>query len=759
MPIPVLNKLTQQAGDIDPAELFEALRSMQSLGRFEAFGHSYPVGSLADPDRDVMTRLASMLGPGVLEVNRAIGGAIGGWHSHDTYGTAGNGGIGTVMQNHVQNGRLRPSGTVSAVGSPNTSVFTMTTLGQQYPWAANQRICYVRQSDGSQVIRDIKSVNQATQPQILTLYTEDPLPWAATIGDRVFEVPTHYQPLVPWALLWIGIHDLVVAGTAEFPSGTAWGKHQGKHLVTNAVRSMVAYLLCAEAFDANHASVEPGNGAPAAALNPDPVGAIYGNYTIGPLSSAAPADTITLYVPPNFPGGSVHICFVAKEGTTSASRGGGTVDFTVDGSGAGSLECRWGMYTDPLPDQKLNAFTKTIKNLAPGAHKIVCTIGNSGVHFFFNYWGIEGYPDRTQVILPGPSRLKSYHIYGAGYEFQRVKGTVTGTNNAPTDTFTITAATKDVDGTDTTFAIQADEFITFDPGGANEEVLEVAADVAPGGTTVTTKTTSTRNHNAGETYEANVGNKRLHQVKTWWQDIANEFAPTDGRPNPVKYIDADAAIHNGEFPAFDADAFLGDSAHLNNLAAKRVAKAVYEALESSPAVDLDSAAWNAMPTAPLPGQVTFIQLAAAAAPPNPGGANAMVDAYPLIHPRVDLRRCRYARLLIRVPTLSTGATFGKVEFKDVAGTWRSLGMRESVLSGTHNNVVLEPGHVSVGAGPPAGSASEVNISYGERGDPMGWFYVNPLVWLVKDVELRYVHGNRTVTTTPPSYSLILLQFQ
>jgi len=722
-------------------------RALMSKGltRLEVYGHSFVVGGGAsDADRDAMTHLASMLGAGTLEVNRAFGGAIASWPNIDPYNSTGNGGFQTIYQYH----KTRPR----VVSKVSSSTSTTITVGTVYGgvFAIGQLIGFGKGANAQ--YRSITGVAGS----VLTV--DAAITGTISANDPVIEIPFSYGSLNPLSLLWFGNNDFpnLGMGNQTDPASDA-GVAEGKPALTNALRAMIAYKRCAEVYDAAvaastpHPSITLGAGLANSDVVAGQAGSFEGTYVIGALNSG---DTFDIQVPANFQGGTIALGFANAQQTGSVVRAGSLINFTVDGNSAGSLDTRIGAYKFGAT-VKFNTFCKRLTGLAAGAHVITVTVSTTGVAgTYFDWWGIESLV-APLVILPSPLRVYTYALW-PNHQYTEIKGTANANHGTGVSSFTITAGTNPSGGTQ---IIRKGEPITFDHGGANEETLTVAADVAAGGTTVTTTTASTLAHNTGGAYRAHMHDKAIVLAKQWYADLAAEF------DDAVIYVDLDKVIHGNDGTAGtsatkDGSKFTYDAAHPNDIGNELMAKALYREIVLAAALNVDLIASLSVPTAPLPGAVYLAPMSAVAAgtaaPTDPAASNAMAAAYPFTQ-SVDLRRARYARLEAHVLTACSGAGIAKVECSVDGVTWKTLG-RKQTGANTVDNALTDPGNLDISTVGRKTSKAEITLTaFGATLD--GWFYLPAEVNVSRLTMLRLVHGNRTTGTTDPAYGYARIDFQ
>jgi parallel beta-helix repeat protein len=116
---------------------------------------------------------------------------------------------------------------------------------------------------------------------------------------------------------------------------------------------------------------------------------------------ATNADTFTVNVPADFPGGTVDIGFIANSNGTGA-----VSTFTVDGSAAGSIDTR----NAEAPGGHATGLVKRFTGLSAGAHTIVGTTSSVTGTLNVDYWQIES-PNPPLTIVPLSPKPVNYSLY------------------------------------------------------------------------------------------------------------------------------------------------------------------------------------------------------------------------------------------------------------------------------------------------------------------------------------------------------------
>lgn len=688
------------------------------LSRLPHFGHSYGFGfGASGPDRDVLTRLTSVLK--VRECPYSRNGASLAVNNVDSAAFTGNGGYNTIGRQ--MRSRLLPHGFVRTAVAANAGTVDVgaPTDGS---WATGQLVSV---GIGTKAEHAYVTFVSGTSPNF-TLSLDRNLVGGQAINEPVSVVPSEWEAQDPISLLWYGINDFSRAGMG---SGGNSLTSVGERSFKEAYKAVVARLLCAEFFDANHASTSRSTNAATAA------GAGYG---IGAWLRALNinGNQVTIDVPSNFPGGDLYVFFTSNAGE------GAVGSFTLDGAAhAPPVDLRNAHHSAA----SFNVFCKAFKDVSAGRHVIIVTAGSVVGNSYFNGWGVRATVPPV-VVCPGVSRPANYKVWSpaSSFPYARAERTV-GVNHAiGTTTFTLLAP---LDPNGNLMALKQGEIITFGEGTTNEESLTIAADVPAGALTTSTvlastTTASTKAHNTGEVYVAHLHNRALLLRGTQFipSVIAGYPDSSAAFPSSVIHVDVDALIGG------QREMHGHDGGHLNDRGMGIVTEEIVRVLRRSPVVNRTLATRTSTPIAPLPSAIYFLgPLAVAAAGTAPGGAGAMAVAFANAEQRRDCRRAVIARLQLNVVASAPVGGKGKVEYSvDGGTTWKSLG-RKWTWADTSNTVAdtANPGNVDI---------STVGFKDSD------WFLLPSEVLLALDVRFRYVHGNRTSGTNNPTYQQISLEF-
>lgn len=678
-----------------------------ATSRLHHFGHSLAAGGGASgPDRDAISRLAAALK--TREVMTSKGGAILHWSNAAADTSAGNGGYNTIgMQTR---GVKRASAALSAnVSAGATSVTTSAPLDKA--WAAGD---YVHIGTGTN--GEMAYVLTVTGGTTLTLDRE--LAGGQLSGQPIFAVPHAYEAQNPMYLLWYGLNDVMASGTSSIIASAVEGV--GERAFKAALRTALARVVSAEYFDGNHASTVRSSTASVAGAAGVGMGSFFRPaYTLN--------DVIRIDVPANFAGGDLYVYFVSH----GADLQGAVHSFTLDGAAhAPTLDTRNAHYA-----AFWNGFVKVFRNVPAGRHVIEATTTTGGGNDYFSGWSV-GAEVPPVVILPGFNRPWDYDVW-PNWSYGNLRGTTTADHGAGSNSFTISQPLAPSGGNGT---LKRGELITFDPGGANEETLEIAADAA--GTTVTTTTASTKPHNTGQTYQGNVHDQAiLQRCINWIPDVLAE-----GFPASCLHVDIETPLNKQERFFIQTNTVgLKDGAHFSDDGHGVVAQAILDKLTTSASVAESLAARTSVPVAPLPDPITFIGPGAtAAAAAAIGTANAVTEAFPNARQRRDLRRAVETRIQLNMGGNANPGQRGRVEYSlDGGTTWRTLGKKGNWAD------------TAIGTAAELGQVDLTATGYKDT----GWFPLPAEVWSVTDVLLRYVHGNRTSGTTTPTYFFISVEFR
>lgn len=192
------------------------------------------------------------------------------------------------------------------------------------------------------------------------------------------------QPAIP--MLWYGANDLAFNAILNRPIGVG---SDALNRFIMALRSALSFTLSAAIFDDDDLTVS--YGADFAARVDAGNGTQYGTGArfMPPLDGGASAPkTLTIQVPPDFPGGKISLGF----GMSAAAIG--LLGVSVDGGATSTLNIA-GLSE---PTTYNNSIVFRTANLAAGAHTITCALGITGAAFtvWFDWWGVD-------AVIPGPA--------------------------------------------------------------------------------------------------------------------------------------------------------------------------------------------------------------------------------------------------------------------------------------------------------------------------------------------------------------------
>jgi acetyltransferase-like isoleucine patch superfamily enzyme len=167
----------------------------------------------------------------------------------------------------------------------------------------------------------------------------------------------------------------------------------------HALRTVISRHRASAVFEESHDSVSPRGWRPRGPEGPDCSGS-------GVMETSAEGATLTISVPPGFPGGTVAMGFVAAAG------GGAEHVFEVDGVAGGTLDTRG--ITEPRGNR--NGAVMRLTGLSPGVHVIVCRVVNPTGVTAFDYWQIEPEPGPPVLVplgytMPDPIPRRDWSFY------------------------------------------------------------------------------------------------------------------------------------------------------------------------------------------------------------------------------------------------------------------------------------------------------------------------------------------------------------
>jgi hypothetical protein len=691
MPTPVLSKLTQTARDVDPAEIADAIRAINGLTRLHNVGHSLGAGSGAsDVDRDAVSHLASALG--AREYVRSWPAAIAQIHNSVAVTglpVAGSGGFANVLQTVTP--LPRPAGRIAAGGAAagqkviNLDTTAGMSVGDQIWVGTGDPV-----AAGRGEMAFIAVVNSGIQ-----ITTVDNLVRAHLATEPVFTVPTDYLSRLAFSTCWYGINDVVINGTGEGGTGST---RVGKTSFKNAMRTILAFLRCAEYMDCGHPSCSrTGSWGTLTATN-----LFAPSNIIAPTANGA---VQRIEVPSGHPGG-IFLAF------WSLAASGNTWTIAVDGVANGQVcETRNAHFAGSYNVQVI------FVPLTAGQHYVTATVsnwinGNGG----FLGWGI---PSRIPPLVLFPnislpfdyspwlpavySQVSSAVNNGAGYAI----GTSSFTIDVPVYTY----------GGGVSPAFRAGEPVIFERGTGQEEVLTVAADAA--GTTLTTTTPSTKTHADNAPVIGNFSQESIKRMNTALDEVRAEF---DAAVIPVDLYTL-LALNEDPLQGPDTTLLTWDKVHYNDRGYSKIARIFKQALEASPLLTDDYVAALALSTAPLPSPADLVTASIATVPTLLG---AEVGAG-LNRLKRDLRKAYKVRFQCVVGGTPVAASRIRPQYSPNNGTtWLNLGRpgdwSERAMTATD---LLE--------------ASGATTGYKDS----GWVDIAPPAIQQKDVLLRLIVGNAT----------------
>lgn len=609
----------------------------QDVARMVVYGHSLAFGGGAsDTDRDITTHLASMLK--MRELPRAVGGAVAHWHQT---GTGGDGGYAHLFQTDLR--ARRPSTTLSAgvtAGVSSTIPVAsgvgikdgdLISVGTGDPSGSGGEVLYVIGGGGTTTL----SIRRADSSHGTTVARSH------SSGQMVYVVPSEYVHLNPFYLIWYGLNDL-----GAWPITSALATHSRRF--TEAIRSMIARAVCAEVFEDGHTSA-------GFAGSTTQVFVSGTNSGVSVRRFDAVAAAVTIHVPDNFPGGTVVASFISGAPTNPADVA--TWDVIVDGVTVGTV-------TAPnMATGKFSSFCKRITGLSAGRHAIAFSMTNVGTSSgYFDWWGIES-TQPPLVAVPKFNRPFRYGLWNGSAIWlnQQRSTTLTGTHGIGTSSFTVASSANMLPG----------QTVTFELGTGNAETLEI--NTVPNGTTITTTTASAISHAGGTAVLAGIQDADIAKANTLLQGVVDEFGTN------VFTIDFDGIINK------DVAYFWHDGAHFNDRGHAVLTEAFFHAIRAR--LTSRMASYTAVPTAPLPSAVSFVNS-------NEVWTNlpaGLTELFGVAAHRklLDLRRCYEARFVVGVRTAGTSGSGLRVQYSIDGGTsWLYLFRTATYAEDTTHEALL-----------------------------------------------------------------------
>jgi acetyltransferase-like isoleucine patch superfamily enzyme len=214
----------------------------------------------------------------------------------------------------------------------------------------------------------------------------------AEVGDggyatvlRRFQRPADVEARAPdpaLAVTCYGMNDLALLGADQL------GPFE------HALRTVISRHRASAVFEEDHASI-------GCSAEWEPRGADGDCSGVGVLETRAVGSTLSIEVPDAFPGGTVAVGLVASPDSHAR------LSFAVDDAEAATLDTR--AAAEPLGHR--TGVVARLRDLAPGAHTVTCTVSETAGPVAFDYWQVE--PDGAPTVLvPLAFRMRDFsHLY------------------------------------------------------------------------------------------------------------------------------------------------------------------------------------------------------------------------------------------------------------------------------------------------------------------------------------------------------------
>lgn len=579
--------------------------ALTQIGQVVAYGSSIVAGTaVSDPSRDIMTRLAAMLG--AKEYNYAKAGAQLMWTNdlaNDQWGV-----VPTI--NHTWKRPVRAATTIATV-DPAIGATVITTATDPSTGSAtgpafktDDAVCI-----GTGANCEIARVESVSATQIFLDDFEGSESYSGllrdhAIGEPVHVVPTHYGAGNTLFIVYAPGHYYYAPGV--YANAQRWHKE--------AQRLCISRMRAAEIYEPDHtACVFSGSWT---ATGVPRIAALSGST--GAQSGRAPTAinaAVTLHVPQNFPGGTVSFNLMQLNGNT----GGGVWTFTVDGAawtvngpntGTGNTFTQ--VATPTTPVTKVAWYCARLKGLAAGSHTIVATMSTFEANSFFDNWVIEA-EDPPIVMWFLGNRMASYDGFAAAAESGHLRSTLQSQANPGATSVVVNAAAlaggrQFADSTPGPQVPVNGEYMSINPRTSLEEnraVTSVTGDTAP--FTIGFSGGLSNTHPVGTRIEIGHGDyvvRNYHNV--WTTDVKNEF------DDYVLLHNTDYLHPHGTgpeppsgFPKSDTYYAL-DAQHFNDKGAAIVAENVYRQLQDERRIDLRMASRLGRPVTVPSSRFSFL---------------------------------------------------------------------------------------------------------------------------------------------------------
>jgi hypothetical protein len=370
---------------------------------------------VSDTTRDVMTRLAAMLG--AKEFNYAKGGAVLMWGNDFTRSEYG------ILPSllHWWKRPVRPASALSGNSIVGASVISVTpnpatgsTTGPAY---VQGQLLHIGNGTNGELAR----VQSTSSTQITLAGFEGTENWTGLVrshstGDPVYVVPGHYGA-GNTLFLFECVNQL-----GRYGSGGTWANAQ--RWFQEALRMALSRMRAAEEFNPDHTSIAFTGSWGAAISSPACSGSTIAQGARNPTLVNAAA---TWHVPNNFPGGTISFNILQAAGDTGGDVYSVTVDgsaWTVNGTNTGTANTVTTVATPTNPVNKDAYYCARLWGLTAGSHTIVVTkTTHAASNTYLDNFIIEA-QDPPIVILFKGHRLLSWDIATSGYDYGHIRPTL-----------------------------------------------------------------------------------------------------------------------------------------------------------------------------------------------------------------------------------------------------------------------------------------------------------------------------------------------
>jgi hypothetical protein len=511
--------------------------TLDQTGQVIAYGSSIIAGnSASDTTRDMMTRLAAMLG--AKEYNYAKGGAQLMWVNDVVNGEYGT--LGAILQTWKR--ANRPAGVLTSNVSAGASTIPVTpnpstgsTTTPTTPFKVDD-IIHIGTGAAGATGGEVCRVNAVTATNLDLFGSEVTESYVLQrnhlAGEPVYVVPTHYGAGNTLFMLWAS--QVAPYGSGVWTNAQRWFQ--------DALRMALSRLRAAEVYEPDHTALTFGGSWAGPILGPSVSGSTVAQGAKNPTLVNA---SVTFNVPNNFPGGAVSFNVASTQGNT----GGGVWTFTVDGVSAGTMTQ---VATPTSPRIKPAYFCKRFTGLTAGRHQIVATMTTLETNTYFDNFVIEAI-DPPIVVLFTPHRFLSYDGMTSIFDHGHIRPTLAAQASAGATSISVNQSPLSTSRQLAAGSVpKAGEFLVIDPqpGDVAPQEVRVVTSVTgtgpftinfSGGALASTHASGTRCELGGKDYD-------VRNVEgPWISSVAAEFDTYVVLHDMDPYINKSAAYFNRDF--------------------------------------------------------------------------------------------------------------------------------------------------------------------------------------------------------------------